>query len=663
MATAFGWFVLLVLGEAAALALTEAGPVVRYQHLLPLPRLWAEAPRWALAVVLVQLTAVAFALRRKRSRLPVRGWRLGAIVAAFVLTSATLSRQPLVYGGELALASLLQALALACVWLAVTAIPPDIAAGWDARLGPLLEGPVEAGPDPLARPGRFELIAAACVTLIAALLAVLVYDRHPHIPDEVVYLLHARYFAAGRLWLAAPPVPGAFDVDLMLLDGSRWMSPVPPGWPAVLALGVLAGAPWLVNPLLSGLNVVLGSVFLRQIFPARTARLGAVLLCASPWHLFMGMTYLTHPASLAFALLAAIATARWRATGKPLWTLIAGVGVGAVSLVRPLEGVILAGLAGLWAVWLPGWRRRITAALGMGLATATIGGLQLAYNARITGSATRFPLMTYVDRTYHPGANDLGFGPNRGLGWSGLDPLPGHGLPDVLINANFNLFALNTELLGWACGSILPLALAVFARRRAVAGDRLMGVTILAVIGAHSFYWFSGGPDFGPRYWYLLIVPAIALAARGVETARETLEHRPERIRLAAVLLIVLALTAFVPWRAGDKYQHYRGMRADLRRLAAAQRWDSGTLVLVRGKRHPDYASAAAYLPLDLAAGGPVYAWARSAETADSVLRAYPHRRVWLVDGPSLTDGAGYVVRSGPLAPTEAERRVPAWLQ
>ena len=81
--------------------------------------------------------------------------------------------------------------------------------------------------------------------------------------------------------------------------------------------------------------------------------------------------------------------------------------------------------------------------------------------------------MQYTDLHYGPGTNALGFGPNRGLGWGGLDPLPGHGPLDVVVNANLNGTGVNVELLGWATGSLLPLLLLVFllpVRR----GDRFM---------------------------------------------------------------------------------------------------------------------------------------------------------------------------------------------
>ncbi|MCM2270074.1 MAG: hypothetical protein NDJ75_08225, partial [Thermoanaerobaculia bacterium] len=103
----------------------------------------------------------------------------------------------------------------------------------------------------------------------------------------------------------------------------------------------------------------------------------------------------------------------------------------------------------------------------------------------------------------------------------------------------------------------------------------------------------------------------------------------------------------FVPWRAVDKYRHYRGMRPDLRELARAPAWREA-LVLVRGAGHPDYASAAVLNPLDLEAAGPVFAWDRDAATRARLVAAFPRRSYWLVDGPSVT-GDGYRVVGGPL--------------
>jgi hypothetical protein len=109
----------------------------------------------------------------------------------------------------------------------------------------------------------------------------------------------------------------------------------------------------------------------------------------------------------------------------------------------------------------------------------------------------------------------------------------------------------------------------------------------------------------------------------------------------------VSALATFFPWRAVDKYLHYRNMRPDVRRLAESH--DFGrSLVLVRGRRHPDYASAAIYNPLDFRADAPIYAWDRNADVRRRVLEAYSDRPVWVIDGPTQT-GSGFRIVRGPV--------------
>ena len=86
-------------------------------------------------------------------------------------------------------------------------------------LGARVLGPDDGGAPASFGLDRFAWCAAGATLVVTVLLALFVYERHPHVPDEVVYLLHARYLAAGRLFLDLPPVPAAFDVDLMLEAG------------------------------------------------------------------------------------------------------------------------------------------------------------------------------------------------------------------------------------------------------------------------------------------------------------------------------------------------------------------------------------------------------------------------------------------------------------
>jgi hypothetical protein len=107
-----------------------------------------------------------------------------------------------------------------------------------------------------------------------------------------------------------------------------------------------------------------------------------------------------------------------------------------------------------------------------------------------------------------------------------------------------------------------------------------------------------------------------------------------------------------VAWRAVDKYYHYRRMEPGVEQLAREHAFGE-SLVLIQGRRHPDYASAATYNPLNFRAPEPVYAWDRDAESRAAVLRAYPERPVWIVAGPTVS-GRGFQLLAGPLSASQA---------
>ena len=659
------WFALGLVGQAVALQMIEAGHLIRYQHYKPLGLL-AETNPLLLIYLALQTSFVVIGLIVRWPKIRAwfshtfKTWQFLVLGLVFSLSSAAVQREIPLYLGDLFTATFIQAVNLGNIVLIVWAFPAEML----SRLKQILDRLFgTTGKEPsfnLEKEGarrtkvleRFSVFAAIWVIVLATILSVFSYERHPHVPDEVVYLYHARFLTEGVLKMPAPPVPDAFDIYLMEVDGDKWYPSTQPGWPAMLALGVRLGVPWLVNPLLAGLNILLIYYLLWELYDRRTARVSVFLLCISPWYIFMAMNFMTHTFTLTGALVATVAIIKARKTGRARWGLLAGIMVGVVSLTRPLEGLVLAGLLGLWAIGLGGQRLKPAAIAAFVLATILVGAVVLPYNKSLTSKPTLFPLNAYIDKHYGPGRNDLGFGPNRGLGW-GLQPFPGHSPLGALINSNLNTFSLNIELFGWSTGSLLLIALLVFSGMMH-RSDYLMVSVIAAVFGAHIFYWYSGGPDFGARYWYLMLVPCVALATRGIRFLERTFESKQSsangqgtRVMVAILSLCILTLVNYLPWRAIDKYHHYLRMRPDIRDLAKDYGFGE-SLVLIRGDWHPDYESAAAYNPLDLHSDAPVYAWDRNPEIRAKVLNAFPDRRVWIVGGPSLTKG-GYVVIEGPI--------------
>ncbi|MEP7382988.1 MAG: hypothetical protein ABI910_14960 [Gemmatimonadota bacterium] len=659
--TPVAWFALLVAGQGATLALTQSGKGATYPHLQP-DRFITGPYRLATLILVAQLALVAWGMRGRWSEAwrwltrTIRAPWLAAGLMLLAALSAVASRDPRRFALELALSTIFQLLAACTVWLLVKALDAgatERAERWIART---------FGDDGDSDPGRFfDPFAVRCalaVVLACAGLAWFVFQHMPHVPDEIVYLMQARYFAAGTLQLPAPPVAAAFDVDLMFYEPGRAFSPLPPGWPAILAIGVRLGVPWLVNPLLSGLCILLVHALMRRLDTVRTARIATLLLATSPWFLFLGMSLMTHSATLACALAAALGIAVARARSRVLPAAAAGIGVGVIGLIRPLEGLAVALVLGVWSLSASHKWFRLLPSAALTAVTTAVSALVLPYNAALTGSARRFPIMMYVDRYYAPGANDLGFGPNRGMGWGGLDPWPGHGWRDVLLNSLLNGAALNLEMFGWATGSLLLLVALVCSGRLRRLDWAMLGVIAL-VVGLHAFYWFGGGPDFAARYWFLIIIPCVALTARSPAALFGGGTPAATRTIVAMFALTAAAMLTWMPWRSVEKYRHFRNMSPAMREFVAAHPMDS-SLVLVRGRRHPDYHEAALQNPLDLTRSPrAVFAWDRTAEVRRAAVAAYPTRQVYIIDGPTIT-GGGFRIVAGPLPPGSTAPELPS---
>ncbi|HEY2805810.1 MAG TPA: hypothetical protein VGI92_08130, partial [Gemmatimonadales bacterium] len=211
--TAAGWVTLAVAGQGAALSLITAGKSVGYQHYIPLSELTSR-PLAALVLAL-QAVAVVWGMRGAASALLAHarkfltGWRLPVFALVMVLSSATVGRDIPRYVGELALSSAVQLLGILSVVLAVRSIGSERLGGLRRRFDALLGEDVAGGEAVQPKLDRFAWVTAALVTVVCAALAVLVYQRHPHLQDEVAYLFQARTFATGHLALPSPPVPAA----------------------------------------------------------------------------------------------------------------------------------------------------------------------------------------------------------------------------------------------------------------------------------------------------------------------------------------------------------------------------------------------------------------------------------------------------------------------
>ena len=667
---AVAWILLHVAGQVASFRLTMLVPWAAYPHLVDWPEL-LHSRRVELVVLVIQTIAVAVALVRGHLLIVVRRFiewlgvgGLVLLVGLVGLSLAVPTKSVQRFVTEAMLAGWIVAVSLGnfiVIGRVVTGGWLDRASAW---VGARLTMPGQGG-ESRRWDHAFPWVVAASVLVVSAALAWFVLEGVPHIDDSIAYLFQAKTFALGRISVAPPPDSASFMVPHIVLTDQAWFAKYFPGWPALLSLGVLARAAWLVNPVLAAATVLMVHALLRRLYDRGSANAATLLVAVSPWLITSSSEMMSHPAALFCGVLALLGIERQRDTRAGPWALVAGVALGLLYLVRPPDAAALGLVAALWAWGLWGRRLSLGSLATVAVVAIAVAAISLPYNAALTGDPLLPPHRLWSDTNFGPNADVFGFGRDIGIPlWRDHDPLPGHGPVDVALNANKNVFLLSSELFGWAAGSLWLLVPGIVLLRHRRRPDGLMIAIVGAVALIHAAYWYPGGPDFGPRYWYLMIVPLAVFTAHGARTLGDHLAERTgSRFggRHVAAVMTVASLTALlagVPWRAAVKYHRYREVGADLRGLANGAEWRNA-LVFVEATDRTDYQSAFNFNTPTLDGPHPVFALDAGAEHRRAVLRRYPDRPVWIVGRPA--DGSSrLVVLGGPYPPGQDPPRAAA---
>lgn len=107
---------------------------------------------------------------------------------------------------------------------------------------------------------RHELFPVFCVAAIYVVIVFLVgfsiLQQFPNSADEFAYLYQAHTFVSGNAVNTAHPQQDALSPFFIHTHHDNVFSIFPPGWAVVLSIGLLINAPWLINPMLAGLNII-----------------------------------------------------------------------------------------------------------------------------------------------------------------------------------------------------------------------------------------------------------------------------------------------------------------------------------------------------------------------------------------------------------------------
>ena len=389
----------------------------------------------------------------------------------------------------------------------------------------------------MAVPTRPFVAATSIATIVLGIaVALYCYAGRGFTGDEMAMTWHARMLVAGHLAIPMPSHGEFFNTVSVLDREGRWFSQYPIGGPALLALGLLVGAVWLVNPLLLGVATWQLYRFVGRTFGESTARGATLLFVLSPFVLVLGATQMNHTAALAFTLLALAELAAWddaTSRARLAHAGLIGLAVGAIALVRPLDAALVALPIGVFQ--LARVRRepaRAASLLVQGVAGAIPVAILLWANARTTGA----PLLFGYDAAHGP-AHSLGFH---------VDP---YGAPHTtrrgLVYASGYLMRFDRFLLEWP----LPALLVVCAVLARLAKGTRWDTLLLALLGSfllgYAAYWHNGFFD-GPRFLFPVAPVLLLYVARAPEAA-ERIVHATRRRAARLVVPACLLCSWLVP--------------------------------------------------------------------------------------------------------------------
>ncbi len=360
---------------------------------------------------------------------------------------------------------------------------------------------------PCNRPDKTKWFAIGFVILALVANAYVAYfllERLPHVQDSVAYLFQAKLFASGRLWAPLPDNVIFFRHEFVVEHAGKWFSKHPPGHSALLAIGQLLNAPWIVNPIAGAVSLGLIYLIGRRAYDGWTGLLAAALGALSPFFLFMSGSMMAHATTLAFVLAGTWFLLKGLEDDRLALMLASGVCVGIAFLIRPWTAIVIAvGLGIVFILKAPrlGLRRTAVLAAGAVIGSIPLVLIYLAYNWALTGH----PLQTTQQLWWD--FDRLGFGPDNG-------PY-GHSPLDGLWNTSRNMVELLIHLYGWPAPFTLLFALVPFLTLRARSFDYALLSAWLMLIVGYSLWW-ADGIMYGPRFYFEGTGFLLILTARGV---------------------------------------------------------------------------------------------------------------------------------------------------
>ena len=453
----------------------------------------------------------------------------------------------------------------------------------------------------------FALALVAVFGVLYAAVARYALDAFPYSGDEYSLALQGELFARGLVKAAAPEHLDWLRVDHVVIDA--WVrSKYPPGAPALLALGVRAGAAWLVTPLEGVAALVVVWHTTRRLLGARPALVALIALGLAPLFAFNAASFYAHTATTLFLAIAFAAVAAWTRTSRDGWLVLAGAAIGCAFLTRPIDAILF----GLAMVSLRSWRAVIvTATCALPFVVANLVYQNAAFGSYLTDGyhayEPTFRLLYGADTA----ANPIGLAHlvSPVQQWNHLD-------------------VYRALVVDWTVpGSALVAVFGAFAIGRTDPARPMRNFS-LAVIAVYAvaLLVMIADPDDGarPRYMSNTLIPLAVLTGAGFAPAcaamRAKFGRKVRTLVVATAILFALGqLAAFLQDRVPKVWK-----REGLYKVVEAAQLRDGAIVIVRAQYPSRFARNGPMFD------GPVlYLSAPPTTTAAAIAAAFPDRAIW----------------------------------
>ncbi len=384
------------------------------------------------------------------------------------------------------------------------------------------------------------VVCALFVFVLTNVLSYFLFDHIPHVHDEIDYLFQAKIFKLGRLYVPSPPAKEFFDFPHIINNG-RLYSQYTPGYPFLLLLGLLLGAPWILNPLVAALSIVLFYFLGKEIFNETVGLLASILGAISVWFLLMSSTMMSHTSCLFFLSLFILFLFRSLKNPSATNGIFSALALGMAFLIRPYTSFLVS-FPFLVFYTVNQWvnlKSTLKNVAAFALTMILVLTVLLAYNTATNGD----PLLMGYTVCY------------------GKEVLPGFGISGCydfihtpyqgMLNTGIYLKSLNTYLFGWPSSLILALfpfivlgSIKTEYRKKIL----LLFSSFICLMVGYFFYWGTV-ETIGPRFYFEGIPLLILLSALGLYQLPRFLSSRFKifrpKIVNRALVAIMIALAAY----------------------------------------------------------------------------------------------------------------------